>query len=193
VPRVTRLRRAARGRVAVELDGRPWRELPADVVVSAGLVEGLPLERERLRGLGRELRRQRALDAAARALAARDASAAEVDERLRRRGVPPAARGEALAVLERGGLVDDARFAARRAALLAERGAGDAMIRDDLERRGLAGEHVEAALAALEPERERARRLVADGRSARWLASRGFDGDALESLVADEAGRALGY
>jgi hypothetical protein len=67
------------------------------------------------------------------------------------------------------------------------------MIHDDLERRGLAAEHVEAALAALEPERERALRLAATGRSARWLASRGFDGDSLEALVADEAGPALGY
>jgi hypothetical protein len=49
-----------------------------------------------------------------------------------------------------------------------------------------------AALAELEPERERALRLAAAGRSPRWLASRGFDGDAIEAVVADEPGPALG-
>ena len=67
---------------------------------------------------------------------------------------------------------------------------GDALIRHDLEGRGVAAEQVEAALEALEPERERAARLVEQrGRSiktARYLASRGFGSDALEWVVARE-------
>jgi SOS response regulatory protein OraA/RecX len=94
---------------------------------------------------------------------------------------------EALGVLERGGVVDDGRFALGRAQVLAGRGAGDAMIRHDLERRGVGAELVERALAALEPERERAERLVAAGRGARWLAARGFDEGSVEASVADEA------
>ena len=86
--------------------------------------------------------------------------------------------------------MDDERFARSRAEQLAARGSGDALIRHDLEGRGIAAEHIEAALDALEPERERAARLAEQrGRSvktARYLASRGFGADALEGLVAQE-------
>ena len=70
-----------------------------------------------------------------------------LDARLQQRGVPAASALDALATLERIGYVDDERFACTRAESLAERGSGDALIRHDLERRGLAAEHVEAALA----------------------------------------------
>ena len=129
-----------------------------------------------------------AVEQALRALRHRDRSAAELDARLERRGVGEAEREQTLETLERVGYVDDDRFARARAEQLAARGAGDALIRHDLEGRGLAAEHVEAALAALEPERDRAAEIAARrGRSlktARYLASRGFDPDALEGIVA---------
>ena len=81
-------------------------------------------------------------------------------------------RSDALDELERLGYLDDERTASLRAARLAERGYGDAYIRADLERRGLASE---AALAALEPEAERAERQ--SGRGEAWLARRGFAND----------------
>jgi regulatory protein len=131
-----------------------------------------------------------ALDEAFRALRFRDRSAAELDTRLERRGVGEAEREHALETLERIGYVDDVRFARARAEQLAARGSGDALIRHDLDGRGIAAEHVEEALAALEPERERAARITGQrGRSlktARYLASRGFDADALEGIVAPE-------
>ena len=84
--------------------------------------------------------------------------------------------------------MDDERFARLRAERLAERGAGDALIRDDLERRGLAADLVDLALGQLEPERERAARIVerrgSSVKTARYLASRGFGEDALEGIVA---------
>ena len=133
-------------------------------------------------------RSEDAVEQALRALRHRDRSAAELDARLERRGVAEAEREEALETLERVGYVDDDRFARARAEQLAARGSGDALIRHDLEGRGLAAEHVEAALAALEPERDRAAEIAARrGRSlktARYLASRGFDPDALEGIVA---------
>ena len=133
-------------------------------------------------------RSEDAVEQALRALRHRDRSAAELDARLERRGVGEAEREQALETLERVGYVDDDRFARARAEQLAARGAGDALIRHDLEGRGLAAEHVEAALAALEPERDRAAEIAARrGRSlktARYLASRGFDPDALEGIVA---------
>ena len=114
-------------------------------------------------------RPESALDAGLRALRAADRSRAELDERLAQRGFGAADREEALAELERLGYLDDERTAELRAARLAERGYGDAYIEADLERRGLPAA---AALAALEPEAERAARQT--GRDDAWLARRGF-------------------
>ncbi len=129
-----------------------------------------------------------AVETALRALRFRDRSTAELDVRLEQRGVGAAERLEALETLERIGYVDDERFARSRAERLAERGSGDALIRDDLERRGVAAEVLEAALAGLEPERERAARIVerrgGGVRTARYLAARGFGEDVLEGVVA---------
>jgi len=184
---VTALRERPRGRVEIELDGASWRVVPADAVVRAGLLVGRSLDRETARTLGRELRRARALDVAARALRYRDHSRRSLEERLARRDVRPDASDAALAALERAGLVDDARVASTRADTLAERGYGDAAIRFDLERQGLAGELVDGAVAALVPERDRARRLVerrgADTKTARWLAGRGFDAASVEDAI----------
>lgn len=186
MPRVTALRER-RGRVAVELDGVPWRELAVAAAAAAGLRVGRELDRDALRELRRALRRSEALDAAARALRHRDLSERALDERLERAGVRPAARAEALETLGRTGVLDDERHAALRAASLAARGHGNASIRHDLERRGLGAEAVEAALAGLDPEPLRAARIVAArGRSpktARLLAARGFGRDTAEAAL----------
>jgi SOS response regulatory protein OraA/RecX len=166
---VTALR--ARGsRVAVELDGAPWRTLPLEVVVKAGLSEGCELDREQARRLARERRGLQAL------------------------GI--GRQEETLAVLARAGLLDDARFAVERATGMAERGYGDAAIRHDLERRGVGGEEIAAALAALVPEPERvtrhAPRFGGGLRAARALARRGFAEESVEVLVAESARGELG-
>jgi SOS response regulatory protein OraA/RecX len=167
---VTALRERARGRVEVELDGVVWRTLPVEAVARSGLAVGRELDRETARTLARELRRSEALRVAGRALRHRDFSRRALAERL---AAP--AREEALDALERTGLLDDRRAAAARAARLAERGFGDAAIRFRLEQEGFDDETVGEALGRLEPEPERARRLVARGRTVRWLAARGFE------------------
>lgn len=133
------------------------------------------------------------VEVALRALRARDRSTAELDERLRSRGVGQDERRETLATLERVGYLNEVRFAQERAATLAGRSSGDALIRDDLERRGVAATAVESALAALEPERIRAERVVARRGAgptvARYLAARGFGEDAVAAVAArDGAG-----
>lgn len=187
MPTITALREVRRGRVAVELDGAPWRELPVAVVVGAELREGLMLDRPTLRLLRRELRRHDAIAVATRALRVRDLPARRVAERLERAAVAPAAVDESLAVLEKAGLVDDDRFAANRALSLAERGYGDAAIRHDLERQGVAADLADAAIAGLEPERVRARRLVATRgpgvKTGRYLASKGFADHTVEAAL----------
>jgi SOS response regulatory protein OraA/RecX len=183
---VTALRERRRGRVAVELDGTAWRTLPIEVAARCGLRVGLALDRPRLRLLRRELRRAEALGFATRALRARDLSRRELLERLASR-VAPAAADETVTTLTRAGLVDDRRAAENRASALAGRGYGDDAIRHDLRTRGLGGDEIVAALAALEPETERAaaimRRRGPGPRTARYLAGRGFGEDACESAL----------
>jgi SOS response regulatory protein OraA/RecX len=121
-----------------------------------------------------------------------------VDERLAKAGIGEEARADALDTLERVGYVDDERFAATRAAALADRGFGDAYLRHVLEAEGAAPEVVDAAVAALEPEAQRAERLAArEGHTAKVAARlqrKGFGQEALEqafgSLFADGGGEA---
>jgi SOS response regulatory protein OraA/RecX len=134
---------------------------------------------------------EHALAVATRALARRDFSERGLRERLLRAGVPPAATEEALASLLRAGLVNDGRFAVSRAQALAERGKGNAAIRFDLQQQGVAAEEIEAALGTLEPERDRAERVVSRRgggvATAKLLARRGFDEDAVQAAVAQDA------
>ena len=187
MPRVTRLSGLVGGRVRVELDGEPWRTLPLEAVARAGLTEGLELDRFRLRVLARDLRRRRALDVAGRALSRRDLSDHDVRKRLRRAGVSSTEEEEALAALRDVGLVDDARFARRRAEALAARGRGDAAVRYDLEQHGVRPDEIAEALSLLEPEHERAARIVerrgAGPSTARFLAGRGFDEEAVRAAL----------
>lgn len=132
--------------------------------------------------------REEALAVATRTLARREHSAHGLRERLLRAGVSGTDADDALEELRRVGLLDDVRFAGERARVLAERGKGDAAIRFDLERAGVEASDAEAALAVLEPESERAARVVdrrgATPATARLLARRGFDEAVVEALVA---------
>ena len=186
-PTVTGLRERKGGRVAVELDGAPWRVLPADAVVRTALRVGCELDRPTARELGRELRRAKALAAATRSLAASSRSQRDLERRLARAGHSAVAREDAIAALERAGIVDDARLAEARAEQLARRGYGDAAIRADLQQRFISAEIAADAVAALEPEIVRARRLLA-GQSLtaallRRLSARGFSRDTLEEVT----------
>lgn len=191
MPCVTGLRAAGTGRIAVEVDGERWRTLPEDVVARAGLASGLELERPLLRVLRRELRRHRALAVATRVLRTGPLSERRLDERLRRAGFVERERVQTLGILQRAGFLNDQRFAHSRAELLAERNAGDALIRHDLERQGIDGETVVRALAALEPESTRALQVAASRgggvAAARYLARRGFGEAAIEAAVGADA------
>ncbi len=164
-----RVARAPRGRVEVELDGAPWRLVPVEAVVRTGLAVGRTLDRETARALGRELRRADALARAARALRPRDRSRRALEERLTQAGVPALARDEALETLERVGLVDDARVAATRARVLAERGFGR---RGDPRRPRAGGGRGRARRAARSPGSSRSATGRGRSSSARGTARR---------------------
>jgi SOS response regulatory protein OraA/RecX len=190
-PVVTGLRERKRGRVAVELDGRPWRVLPTDAVVRAGLTVGRALDRPTARELARGVRRAKALSAATRSLAASDRSERALERRLAQAGHSAAAREDAIASLARAGAIDDARLAESRAELLARRGYGDAAIQADLRRRLIAQDVAASAVAALEPELERLRRVLANESVTpallRRLAGRGFSRDTLDEVASSFA------
>lgn len=173
--------------MTLEVDGRPWRTVPDDVVVRCGLHAGLTLDRPRLRLLRTELRRAEGLAAAGRALAQRPLSRRQLSERLRRRGVAPPVERETLGALTAAGLVDDARLASARASMLADRGWGDLAIAARLQRDGLEEAHIRVALAELPPEAGRAAAFAADVSEPRkaWslLARRGFSPDAIEGAL----------
>jgi len=185
--RLTALRRVRPGVVALEVEGRPWRQVPDDVVARLGLAAGTALERPLLRALRAELRRADALARAGRTLARRDLSRAALRERLRGAGVAPADAGEAVHVFERAGLLDDERAARARAAALAERGWGDAAIVERLGVEGFAEGLAGGAVAGLEAEVARASGLTGgEGdrrRAAARLARRGFSEDTIEAVV----------
>jgi regulatory protein len=187
--------RARDGRVTVELDGRPWRVVPAVAALEAGLAVGETLERTQARTLGRALRRARADDITLRALARRDRSRAELERRLTRAGVRDGDRESTLERAAQVGLVDDARFAETRARLLAERGAGDLLILEDLERHGVDDTAAREAVSHLDPEPSRAARIVdvrgRTPRTIRYLASRGFAEESFADLIAELENGAL--
>ena len=196
MPRVTGLLERRGGRVAVEVDGEPWRTLPVDAAVRAELRVGVELDRPRLRLVRRELRRAEALAWAVRALRRRDLSVRGLDRRLEQAGLRRDERRAALATLERAGLLDDERFALARAEGLAERGYGDEAIGWLLERDGVEPQLAGRAVDALPAERERATVVAArrgPGRAtAAFLARRGFAEDTIQDTMESALGGAGG-
>ncbi|MDW8338303.1 MAG: RecX family transcriptional regulator [Thermoleophilia bacterium] len=139
---------------------------------------------------GRDSSVEHGLALAAARRARRERATEELAGRRAARGLEPEAIDETLARLHASGLLDDGRYAQARATALAGRGAGDALIRHALEGSGVPVELVEEALAAIEPERERARAIVArrgwSARTARLLRAKGFDEELIGSLVAGD-------
>jgi regulatory protein len=121
------------------------------------------------------------------ALARRDLTSFELEQRLARAGFDPAACAAALVRAAAAGYLDDARVALERARHLADRGSSDATIRAELRRRGVSGEELEAALGAIAPEAERAERLASrlggGLRAARALARKGYPQDVVERTL----------
>jgi regulatory protein len=189
--RVSSLAARPRQRVEVSLDGEPWRTLPAEVVLRSGLDLDVELDRERARRVRRELRRHDAMAKAAGVIRRRDVSAAELEGRLERAHVDPATRAEVVTRLSGAGAIDDARFAHQRARSLADRNAGDELIRHDLSERGISAESIEAAIDSVEPEAARVGRIVerrgGGAKTARYLASKGFSEESVEVAVAEDA------
>ena len=137
-----------------------------------------------------------ALECALRALRHRDRTEREIDELLRSNGFSNEESADAIGRLVRTGVVSDERFAEARATSLAARGEGDALIRRRLVAAGVASDLVADSLASVEPELERARRIVvrrgASPKTARYLFGKGFSDEIVKVAVAEGVDGALG-
>ncbi|MFQ5426120.1 MAG: regulatory protein RecX, partial [Gaiellales bacterium] len=178
---VTGIRPIGVAKVAVDVDGSHWRDLPTEVVAAVGIRPGASLTRQTLRTLRRSLRDDRARRLAGSILERRDLSTGELASRLAARGVTERERERLIDALRQRGLVDDARLGRRSAGQLADRGWGDAAIRHRLEARGLSAAVCVDLVADLQPEAGRARdlidrRRVRGPRAATLLLRRGFSG-----------------
>jgi SOS response regulatory protein OraA/RecX len=140
--------------------------------------------------------RTAALDCALRALAHRDRTRSEIEGHLRARGFSDVDCRHVIVALRRTGLVDDERFAQTRAASLAGRDAGDALIHARLVEAGVTKDDADVAVATLDSEATRARRIVstrgASPKTARYLYGKGFSEDVVADAVADGADGELG-
>jgi regulatory protein len=183
----------------VAVDRGRLASLPGDAVDALDLRLGAELSGPVLERLQELAEVEAALEAAVHALAAHARSRAELGRRLRWRHAGPAV-DQALARLERSGLLDDRRFAHEYARARAARGRGASRILTELLTRGVERSVAEGAVATLVdsgeatralrnaatrrvaqlaqvPPRERRRRLLG------YLGRRGFRGAEVLALV----------
>lgn len=186
---VVALRPRRGGEVQVRLDDGRTLLVPAEAWERVGVDVPGPVEPQVLRELERQGQLRRLRRRALRLLSLRARSARELANRLRR-DADDQMVGQVLAELQQAGLVDDARFAlewvqARRES----RGLGEARLRHELLKKGVARELVHKALERASRDEESlavqvARRRVAAyagqapevaaRRLAAYLARRGF-------------------
>jgi regulatory protein len=137
-----------------------------------------------------------AVQAGLAALRYRDLSERELERKLADRGFSEDERQDAVVTLRRTGVLDERRFAESRARSLASRGAGNRLIRYELERAGVPGDLVDEAIGALEEESTRAEAIVArrgaNPKTARYLLAKGFSADIAFEAVASEPHEELG-
>jgi regulatory protein len=130
---------------------------------------------------------RQALEAGMKALSRRELSRNELLAKLERSGLRSEDAERAISQLVAAGYQSDERTAEERCRVLGSRLYGDLAIRHDLERRGIAEESIDSALAIIEPERSRAaalaRRTGDPTKLARTLHAKGYTQDTIEATL----------
>lgn len=147
-------------RVNLFIDGEFALGLSLTTLAETGLALGLELDEAAWAQLEAAVAAERALSAAARLLAARPRSTAEIRQRLGRKAFAPDAIEQAIARLDALGLLDDAAFSrywVENRQNFRPRGAN--ALRDELRRKGVDRATIAEALAATDadPDGEAAR------------------------------------
>ncbi len=169
---VTRIAQQAKDpdRASVYLDDAFAFGLAVNLVIEEGLRKGVVLTAERQRDLLRRQETHAARASALASVAARAQTTGEIRRKLSDKGFDGAVVEDTVAALEAMGVVDDAAFARAYArGRFAGRGHGPSRIRQDLQQKGVAREHVDAALADLADEEDVAGRARSDA-AQRWAA-----------------------
>ncbi len=125
------------GNIVVELDGRRFTSLPADIVASLGLQERMDLDDALFERLKRAADVEAAYLVAAKTLAAMPRAVQELKRKLRQKGLDGSVIAEAVGRLETAGLLDDETFSRHFTRVRLARGHGPPRILTDLLSRGV--------------------------------------------------------
>jgi regulatory protein len=150
-------------RVNIFIDGQFAIGVSLATLAAEGLFVGLPIDEELWARLEAAGRAEKAMLAAMRLIDARPRSSAELRLRLRRKEYEPEVIERALARLAELGLVDDAAFSRYWVeSRQSFRPRGQLALRDELRRKGVAREEIDAALAESDdgPEAEQERAMA---------------------------------
>jgi regulatory protein len=142
-------------RVSVFVDGEFALGMHAEVAAAAGLKVGDRISVPELQALARSEELRRVRESALHLLGYRARSRAELRRRLLRKGYDPEVTDEALAALDRSGLINDAEFSQSWVrARTGSRPMGRTRIAAELRQKGVERELIEQALEPLDQERE---------------------------------------
>lgn len=146
------------GRFAVYAEGEFCCTLHPEVYVRSHLQVGDMIDPARLGALAYETEEKLVRERALSLLAAREYTRCQLYDRLLQKGADEQAAESAVQRMQELGLLDDAGYACRAAADMARlKGYAPRRIRQELRRRGLGEEEIEAALAALQEESQQER------------------------------------
>ena len=122
----------AAGCLVVEIDGGRYASLPLDIISRLGLQDGCELSDEQNARLTHEAAVESAYRAGMKALALRPRARRDLERRLVRRGHAREVVALAADRLDRGGLLDDARYAHHAVSVWVARGHGPGRLLRDL-------------------------------------------------------------
>jgi len=161
--------RRARGRYAVEIDGRSGLTLGEEVLVRAGIAAGDQLDAETIARLLAEDEAARAIESALAFVAYRPRSEREVRDRLRRGRYGQEATDHAIARLLDWRYLDDEEFARRWIENRStNRPRGRRLLQQELRRKGIAAETAREAVAEADLDEAAAAEALARRRIASY-------------------------
>jgi regulatory protein len=165
---ITALKRN-KGKVDIFLDGEPSASLSAALASAEGLRRGREITREEINALMKRDRFQRGLDTAARYLALRPRSDAEIRSKLHSHGYDTPTQNLVIEALKAKGLLDDHAFAAYWAEnrdSFSPR--SRSMTRSELQKKGVAKEAIEQAVGVIDDAESAYRAAARHVGSMRW-------------------------
>ncbi|MGV3722548.1 MAG: regulatory protein RecX [Actinomycetota bacterium] len=144
-----------RDRFNVYVDGEWVAGVHAEVVVASGLRVGQVISTDRLQALSHAEETRKARESAYRLLGYRARSRSELRQRLLQKGYEGGVVEEALAAVDRSGLINDAEFSASWVrARTGSKPHGRTRIAAELRQKGVARDVIDEALKAVDPDTE---------------------------------------